>query len=115
MPGKPTTDPAVPPAAEENELYRDPAATERDARRAARTQRRDGSGDAPGVMIPSRRKRLPLEAPVMRVIATTGIVAIGVVIAAIMTSQDAQGWLVGLVVSVVSLVLAAVLWSSRRL
>ena len=66
-------------------------------------------------MIPSRRKRLPLEAPLMRVVATAGIVGIGVVIAAIMTSQDSQGWLIGLVVSIVSIVLAAVLWSSRRL
>ena len=51
----------------------------------------------------------------MRTIATAGIVAIAVVIAAIMGSQDSQGWLIGLVVSVVSLVLAALLWSSRRL
>jgi peptidoglycan/LPS O-acetylase OafA/YrhL len=66
-------------------------------------------------MIPSRRKRLPLEAPLMRLVATAGIVAIGVAIAAIMGSQDSQPWLIGLVVSLVSLVLAAVLWSSRRL
>jgi hypothetical protein len=66
-------------------------------------------------MIPSRRERLPLEAPLMRLVATAGIIAIGVVIAAIMTSQDVQGWLVGLVVSTVSVALAAVLWSSRRL
>jgi hypothetical protein len=66
-------------------------------------------------MIPSGRKRLPLEAPLMRVVATGGIVGIGVVIAAIMTSQDSEGWLIGLVVSIVSVVLAAVLWSSRRL
>ena len=66
-------------------------------------------------MIPSRRKRLPLEAPLMRLVATAGIIGIGVVIAAIMTSQDAQGWLVGLVVSIVSVALAAILWSSRRL
>jgi hypothetical protein len=66
-------------------------------------------------MIPSRRKRLPLEAPLMRVVATAGIVGIGVVIAAIMTSQDSQGWLIGLVVSIVSVALAAILWSSRRL
>jgi hypothetical protein len=32
-----------------------------------------------------------------------------------MTSQDSEGWLIGLVVSIVSVVLAAVLWSSRRL
>ncbi len=40
---------------------------------------------------------------------------IGVAIAAIMTSQDSKGWLIGLVVSIVSVVLAAALWSSRRL
>jgi hypothetical protein len=66
-------------------------------------------------MIPSGRKRLPLEAPLMRVVATGGIVGIGVVIAAIMTSQDSEGWLIGLVVSIVPVVLAAILWSSRRL
>jgi hypothetical protein len=66
-------------------------------------------------MIPSRRKRLPLEAPLMRLVATAGIVGIGVVIAAIMTSQDSSGWLIGLVVSVVSVALAAILWSSQRL
>ena len=66
-------------------------------------------------MIPNRRQRLPLEAPLMRIVATAGIVAIGVVIAAIMGSQDSQAWLIGLVVSAVSLTLAALLWSSRRL
>jgi hypothetical protein len=66
-------------------------------------------------MIPNRRKRLPLEAPLMRGVATAGIVGIAVVIAAIMSSQGAQGWLIGLVASIASLVLAAVLWSSRRL
>ena len=66
-------------------------------------------------MIPTRRKRLPLEAPLMRLVSTAGIIAIGVAIAAIMTSQDSQGWLIGLVVSTVSVALAAVLWSSRRL
>jgi hypothetical protein len=86
----------------------EPAADGRDARRAKRRER-------PGVMIPSRRKRLPLEAPLMRLVATAGIVAIGVAVAAIMGSQDSQGWLIGLVVSIVSLLLAALLWSSRRL
>ena len=94
--------------------------TEREARRAQRDERRDrgehrDQGERPGVMIPSRRKRMPLEAPLMRTVATAGIVAIAVVIAAIMGSQDSQAWLIGLVVSIVSLVLAALLWSSRRL
>jgi hypothetical protein len=66
-------------------------------------------------MIPTRGKRLPLEAPLMRLVATAGIIGIGVAIAAIMTSQDSQGWLIGLVVSIVSVALAAFLWSSRRL
>jgi hypothetical protein len=83
---------------------------EREARRAERRGER-----RPEVMIPSRRKRLPLEAPLMRIVATAGIVAIAVVVAAIMSSQDSQGWLIGLVASIVSLVLAALLWSSRRL
>jgi hypothetical protein len=88
---------------------------EREARRAPPGERGDAPAERPGVMIPSGRKRLPLEAPLMRVVATGGIVGIGVVIAAIMTSQDSQGWLIGLVVSIVSVVLAAILWSSRRL
>ena len=92
-----------------------PPSAERDARRAERTQRREAATERPEVMIPSRGKRLPLEAPLMRVVATAGIIGIGVAIAAIMSSQDSKGWVIGLVVSIVSVVLAAVLWSSRRL
>jgi hypothetical protein len=51
----------------------------------------------------------------VRLIATCGIVGIGVAIAAIMHSSGSQGWMIGLVVSIVSVVLAAVLWSSRVL
>jgi hypothetical protein len=76
----------------------------------ARSGRRD-----PDTMIPARSKRTGFESFLMRVVATIGIVAIGVVIAAIMVSQDVQGWIVGLAVSLVSVVLAGVLWSSRRL
>jgi hypothetical protein len=90
-----------------------PAAGPEAEREVRRAERRGGR--RPGVMIPSRRKRLPLEAPLMRIVATAGIVAIAVVVAAIMSSQDSQGWLIGLVASIVSLVLAALLWSSRRL
>jgi hypothetical protein len=43
------------------------------------------------------------------------VVAIGVAIAAIMVSSGSQGWLVGLVVAAVSVVLSAILWSSQRL
>jgi protein-S-isoprenylcysteine O-methyltransferase Ste14 len=91
---------------------------ERQARRAARSERRDAPAERPGLMTPSGRRRLPLEAPLMHVVTTGGIVGIGivvVVVAAIMTSQDSKGWLIGLVVSIVSIGLAALLWSSRRL
>jgi hypothetical protein len=91
----------------------DPSA-EREARWKAREARRGPPSERPEVIIPSRRKRLPLEAPPMRGVASAGIVGIAVAIAAIMSSQGFSGWLVGLVVSIVSLVLAAVLRSSRR-
>ena len=67
-------------------------------------------------MLPPReRRRSGFERIVVRLIATCGIVGIGVAIAAIMVSSNSKGWLVGLVVSIVSVVLAAVLWSSRQL
>jgi hypothetical protein len=77
--------------------------------------RRDRQRRDPDTMIPARSKRLGFESFLMRIVATVGIVAIGVVIGAIMVSQDVQGWIVGLVVSLVSVLLAGVLWSSRRL
>jgi len=64
---------------------------------------------------PRERRRSGFERLIVRLIATCGIVAIGVAIAAIMVSSKSQGWVVGLVVSIVSVVLAAVLWSSRQL
>jgi uncharacterized membrane protein len=67
-------------------------------------------------MLPGReRRRFGLERVLIRLIATGGIVGIGVVIAAIMTSSKSQGWIIGLVVSIVSVVLSAILWSSRSL
>ena len=102
------------PPHEATQTAADPA-TEREARRTARDERRSTAGQPRAVMIPRRDKRLPFEAPVMRVVATAGIVGISVVVAAIMGSQSSHAWLIGLVVSLVSLALAAVLWSSRLL
>lgn len=51
----------------------------------------------------------------MRVVATGGIVGIGTALAAILGTQEVDAWIVGLVVSVVTVVLAAILWSSRTL
>jgi protein-S-isoprenylcysteine O-methyltransferase Ste14 len=66
-------------------------------------------------MLPERDRRPWPERLLVRLIATCGIVGIGVAIAAIMHSSGSQGWMIGLVVSIVSVVLAAVLWSSRVL
>ena len=51
----------------------------------------------------------------MRFVATGGIVGIGVLLGAVLVSQDVQGWIVGLVVALLSVTLSAVLWSSRQL
>jgi hypothetical protein len=114
MQTEPHTDPRGDTPAPEPTRSADPS-VERERRRTEREQRRNTGDEPPGVMIPSRRKRVPLEAPLMRIVATGGIVAIAVVIGAIMVSQDAAGWITGLVIGLVSVVLAAVLWSSRQL
>ena len=68
-----------------------------------------------GNMLPGRqRRRFARRALLIRIIATAGIVAIGVAIAAIMSSRGSQEWLIGLVVGCISVVLSAVLWSSRQ-
>jgi hypothetical protein len=67
-------------------------------------------------MLPRRgRRRYGVERVFMRVIATGGIIAIGVAIAAILASSNVQGWIIGLVVACISVVLSAVLWSSRQI
>jgi hypothetical protein len=65
-------------------------------------------------MLPSRRERPPVESAFVRVVATGGVVGIGVALGAILGSQNVQGWIIGLVVAVVSVVVSAILWSSRR-
>jgi hypothetical protein len=67
-------------------------------------------------MLPQReRRRSVFERLIVRLIATCGIVGIGVAIGAIMVSSNSQGWIVGLVVSIVTVILAGLLWSSRML
>jgi hypothetical protein len=67
-------------------------------------------------MLPGRRRRrFGLERLLIRIVATCGIVGIGVLLAAILASSSVPGWIIGLVVAGVSVILAAVLWSSREL
>src|SRR5919197_4421390 len=76
---------------------------------------RSAAGNEPATMIPSReRRRWGVERVLMRLVATGGIVGIGVLLGAVLVSQDVAGWIVGLVVALTSVALAAVLWSSRQ-
>jgi hypothetical protein len=73
------------------------------------------SGRAPNMLPGRQRRTLGLERLVVRLVATGGVIGIGVAIAAIMASSNSQGWLIGVVVATVSVVLSAILWSSRQL
>jgi hypothetical protein len=66
-------------------------------------------------MLPERHQRPALESAFVRVIATSGIVGIGVALGAILASQNVAGWTIGLVIALVCVILSAILWSSRRL
>ena len=82
------------------------------------TQRRGNrKGRGSGAnMLPEREgRRFGLERLLVRLVATTGIIGIGVALGAILTSQKVQGWIVGLVIAAVAVVLSAILWSSRQL
>lgn len=67
-------------------------------------------------MIPGRsRRRTKIERGSMRVLATGGIIGLATVLGAVLVSQDVAGWIVGLAVGLTSVILAALLWSSRQL
>lgn len=67
-------------------------------------------------MIPGRaRRRTVIERVSMRVLATGGIIGLGTILGAILVSQNVAGWIVGLAVGLTSVILAALLWSSRQL
>jgi hypothetical protein len=67
-------------------------------------------------MIPARLRRpTQLERGSMRVLATGGIIGLATILGAVLVSQDVAGWIVGLVVGLTSVILAAILWSSRQL
>jgi hypothetical protein len=108
--GEPEREPISEPR---ESTFADPEPSAAASRSASRTESR-GRRASPN-MLPTRRGRGLLERTFVRVIATGGIVGIGVAIAAIMASSNSAGWIIGLVVSLVSVVLAAVLWSSRIL
>jgi protein-S-isoprenylcysteine O-methyltransferase Ste14 len=73
-----------------------------------------GTSDEAG-FLPTRPKRAAAESVAVRVIATAGVVGIGTAIGAIMSASDVSGWVIALAVSIVSVILAALLWRSRTL
>jgi hypothetical protein len=78
--------------------------------RTARGRKREAN------MLPGRgRRRFGLERILVRLVATGGVIGIGVALGAILASSNVQGWIIGLVVAGVSVVLSAILWSSRQL
>ena len=93
-----------------------PPAVGEDPRQARFRERESRRRERPQGMVPGReRRRTGVERGAMRAIATGGIVGIGVALGAVLVGQDVAGWIVGLVVSLVSLILAALLRSSRQL
>jgi hypothetical protein len=90
--------------------------TEHPGREARRRERESRRQAPPQTMVPGReRRRSRVERVAMRVIATGGVVGIAVALGAILVAQDVQGWIVGLVIGLTSVILAALLWSSRQL
>jgi hypothetical protein len=76
----------------------------------------ESSGQRPQGMVPARARRATtVERASMRVVATAGIVGIATAVGAVVDSQDVAGWITALVASAISVILAAVLWSSRQL
>lgn len=85
--------------------------------RPAEGEESSGELDPPAAPFLHRRSRprRRVESVFVRLVATCGIVGICVAAAAIMGTQNIAAWIIGLAVSVASVVLAAVLWSSRTL
>ena len=84
----------------------------------AATPRASGELDAPEAertFLPRRARRRAPESALVRLVATGGIIGLATAIAAIMGTQEIDAWIVGLVVATVSVILAAILWSSREL
>ncbi len=74
----------------------------------------EGNGTRqPDTRVAMRDRMTMFQSSFSRFIATGGIIGIGAGLAAILASQDVDGWIIGLVVSALSVVLAAIVWSAR--
>jgi hypothetical protein len=102
--------PTGPDAGESDDSWRDLSTPET-------AEAAEASRDEPARnMIPARLQRsTKVERASMRVLATGGIVGLATILGAILVSQDVAGWIVGLSIGLVSVLLAGVLWSSRQM
>lgn len=66
---------------------------------------------------PAGRKRrgVGIHRVFVRFVATGGVIGVGVALGAILAASKVQGWITGLVVALVSVLLAGVIWSSKQL
>lgn len=105
-----------PPASEEHRLPPDDAPFDGASELEPGPPTAEEHPPGPTPMIPVRgRRRTKVERGFVRMVATGGIVGIAVVLGAILVHQSVAGWIVGLVIGVVTVVLAALLWSSHEL
>lgn len=81
----------------------------------ARSHGSTGDTSNSGGFLSEQPERRTLESVLARLVATAGIVGVGTALGAILVAADVTGWISGLVVSLVTVVLAAMLWRSRRL
>jgi hypothetical protein len=109
-----TSQSSEPPAGGERSLTEsEPELTSRETRQREREARRR---ERQRGMLPGReRRRTKIERATMRLIATGGIIGIAVLLGVVLVGQDVAGWIVGLVIGLTSVILAALLWSSRQL
>lgn len=63
------------------------------------------------VAAPQNARWQGLENAFTKIVMTLGIVGIGTAVGAILGTQDVDAWIVALVVSVLSVIFAALLWS----
>ena len=61
----------------------------------------------------ARRRRLALEPTLTRLLVICGVVGIGVALGAILRANETQGWEIGLIVALVTLVLSRILFRRR--
>jgi len=75
------------------------------------------TGDTPVTagFLSEQPERRTFESVFARLVATAGIVGVGTALGAILIAVNVAGWITGLVVSIVTVALAAMLWRSRRL